>query len=509
MLLSRRGAFLKSLAFLVLAALLVLLLWPAFRLPGQQEDEGVTLVYPEMFLKGHLPYRDFESVYGPGNLFFLSGTYSLFGANVFVERTVGLTYRVLILLAIFGIAQRWGIVIGAVCGLFAAMLLGITEVWANTWFAGISFALCALWVMAGVESRVRCFGAGFLGGIALSCRCDFALALTVALLPFFVAMRPAKQKWFLAGVATGLLPLFYFAVVVGPMQLVDSLFLLPVIRIGPRGHLPISSAPAEIVWVFCLYVAASAANIAVAFYDFRSSHSDRGRSFLGAALLGLGLIHYPLSRFDSGHVVNAALVSFMLLPLSFSVFVSALPKRLPRWSKAIAILAVVWVAIQLFKLRPRDQGVFIKQNGRSFPVAKNQLPQAADQVVAELQRVSVAGQFLFVGPADLRRTRYCDTWIYHLFPQLPPASYFLQMDAGAANAPGSRLARDVARADWLVLNRAWDVLYEPNRSAELGPDEPNRVVRDGFDLWREFGPYLLFRNKRLRNLVQQQQFQVE
>ena len=501
---TRRDAFLKSFALLILAALLVILLWPAFHLPGQQEDEGIALVYPEMFLKGHLPYRDFESVYGPDNVLILSGAYSLFGANVFVERTVGLIYRLLILVAIFGIVRRWGGVIGAVCGLLAVMLLGTTEVWANTWFAGMALALCALWTMANMNSRRRFFGAGFLAGAALLCRCDFAIALTAALLPLFVAMQWTRKKWFLAGAAAGLLPLFYFAVKVGPTQLVESLFLLPVIRIGPRGHLPISNAAAEIVWLFCFYLAASATNMVAALFALRGSNPERGRLFLGAAVLGLALVHYPLSRFDSGHVFNAAVVSFMLLPLSVSVVASAMAERLRRWPTVVTGLAVVLIAIQLFKLRPGEEGVFIEQNGRSFPIAKNQLPQAADRIVAELQRVSVAGQFLFVGPADLRRTRYCDTWIYHLFPQLPPASYFLQMDAGAANAPGSRLARDVARADWAILNRAWDVLYEPNPSAEFGPDEPNRVVRSEFDLWKESGPYLLLRNKRLRNLVEQQ-----
>jgi hypothetical protein len=101
----------------------------------------------------------------------------------------------------------------------------------------------------------------------------------------------------------------------------------------------------------------------------------------------------------------------------------------------------------------------------------------------------------------LRRTVYCDTWIYHLFPQLTPASYFLEMNPGSANAPGSRLARDVASADWLILNRAWDEISEPNRSSEYGPDEPNNVVRTDFDLWAKYRPYLIFRNQRLRNLV--------
>jgi hypothetical protein len=245
-------------------------------------------------------------------------------------------------------------------------------------------------------------------------------------------------------------------------------------------------------------------NSAVALLDRRKSDPVDGHLFLSVALLGLGLIHYPLSRFDSGHVFNAALVSFMLLPLSLFVFVSDRAEGLPRWSKVIAVSVVALAMIPFLNLKPREEGVFIKHNGRSFPMATHQLPRAADRILAELQRTSVAGQFLFVGPADLRRTIYCDTWIYHLFPQLPPATYFLQMDAGAANAPGSRLARDVARADWLILNRTWDVIYEPNRSAEFGPDEPNRVVRAEFDMWKESGPYLLLRNKRLRNLVEQQ-----
>jgi hypothetical protein len=502
--LTGQGALFRSLAPIILAALLVMGLWPSFRTPGQQEDEGIALVYPEMFLKGHLPYRDFESVYGPDNLLILSGAYSLFGANVFVERTIGLIYRLFILVAIFGIAVRWGTMIGAACALLALGLLSATEVWANTWFTGMAFALCALWMLANTRSRARCFAGGLLAGSALLCRCDFAVAMTASVLPLFVSTPRATKQWFLAGAAAGLLPLLYFAVAVGPTQLVESLFLLPVIRIGPRGHLPISNATPEIIWLFCFYLAASVANVMAALLDLRGNDPQRGRLLLGVALFGLGLVHYPLSRFDSGHVFNAAIVSFMLLPLSISILVSFLVKPLQRWSAVIALIAAMLIVIPLIKSSRREEGVFISQNGRSFPVAKDQLPQATDRILAELQRVSVAGQFLFVGPADLRRTRYCDTWIYHLFPQLLPATYFLQMDAGSANAPGSRLGHDIARADWLVLNRAWDVLYEPNRSAEFGPDEPNRVVRADFDIWMKDDPYLLLRNKRLRNLVEQQ-----
>jgi hypothetical protein len=247
--------------------------------------------------------------------------------------------------------------------------------------------------------------------------------------------------------------------------------------------------------------------------------------------LGLGLIHYSLSRFDGGHVFNAALVSFAVLPLSIFVLFSTTAKTIPSWLQAAAAILIAFAGIQLLLpqftryfyrgvrvelglgrqrqvskmgeyLEPGDKGIFVKQNGRSFPLGTDQAAHAADLMLSELQRVATAGQLLFVGPGDLRRTVYGDTWIYHMLPQLRPASYFLEMNPGSANAPGSRLARDVASADWLVLNRARDLIWEPNRSSEFGPDEPNKVVQKDFDLWRTYGPYLVLRNKRLRNLVE-------
>src|ERR1700730_17826289 len=130
---------LKPLAFILMAALLALALWPSFQSPAPPEDEGIALVYPEMFLKGRLPYRDFETIYGPGNLLVLSAAYSIFGTNISVERAIGLIYRLLILLGIFGIAQRWDSIAALGCALLAAIMLGGTQLFANTWFAALAF----------------------------------------------------------------------------------------------------------------------------------------------------------------------------------------------------------------------------------------------------------------------------------------------------------------------------------------------------------------------------------
>jgi hypothetical protein len=96
------------------------------------------------------------------------------------------------------------------------------------------------------------------------------------------------------------------------------------------------------------------------------------------------------------------------------------------------------------------------------------------------------GPRLFVGPADLRRTNYNDTFIYYMLPRLQPATYFLEMNPGSANRPDSRLAKDIASADWLILNHGLDQWNEPNGSAKFASDAPMRVVRDQFELCGRF-----------------------
>jgi len=509
---------------------LLIALWPAFQSPGPPEDEGIALVYPEMFLKGRLPYRDFETIYGPGNLLILSAAYSTFGTNIFVERAVGLFYRLLILLGIFGIAQRWGNVVAFGCILLSAVMLGGTDLFANTWMAAIAFALFALWLAARSDSRWRCFAAGVFASAALLCRCDLGPALIVSFLPLFFSMEGKARERFLTGGALALLPLVGFAVAVGPAQLVHSLFLFPVFHLSSANYLPILTSAPDLRCVFYLQIVASVLNVGAGFVASRRSERESGRLLLAAALLGSGCIYYALSRFDGGHAIGAVLISVGLLPISLFVFFSE-KKTLPPLLAAAAATVIAFAGVQLLLprytryfyrgvrvelrldrprrvanmsdlLEPGDQGIFIKQAGRAFPLGRPQTAKATEQMLDELRRVSTPGQLLLVGPGDLRRTVGADTYLYHMLPQLRPATFYLEMNPGSTNAPGSRLASDVEKADWLVLDRSWDQINEPNRSSEFGSDAPNEVVRTRFDLWSEYGPYLILRNRRLRNLVQ-------
>ena len=100
--------------------------------------------------------------------------------------------------------------------------------------------------------------------------------------------------------------------------------------------------------------------------------------------------------------------------------------------------------------------------------------------VDEVAALAEPGDRLLVGPNDLRRTWYSDVFIYWLLPELEPATYYIEMDPGLANAEGSSLAADVASADWVILTGLWDGWLEPNASMEYGSDAPNQVLRDEF-----------------------------
>jgi len=73
----------------------------AFQLPISRMDQGTLLVYLRAGLKGKLPYRDFETFYGPPNPFLLAVVYHIGGIGLTPERATGFAYRLIFLGACF------------------------------------------------------------------------------------------------------------------------------------------------------------------------------------------------------------------------------------------------------------------------------------------------------------------------------------------------------------------------------------------------------------------------
>ena len=499
-----------AVGLLVLIALLLPLL-RGFEKPAAAMDEGSLLVYPELILKGNLPYRDFETFYGPANIYLLSGVYAVFGPGILAERATGLFYRILILGALFCIGSRWGTILAAGTTLIAGVVLLNSGVVAYAWIGGVACALWSLFMIGKSNSHPRSFFGGLLAAVALLFRPDLGLAMILGTWPMFFRMScPAKLHYAL-GMCVGLLPLGLLIAVAGPQQMVDNLLLFPVFYGSEGRHLPLAQAPDSVLGLLAVHVVASGTNILGGLIAVRRQRQlVTGRLLLGAALFAFALTHQAVQRADEMHVLCGVFASLAILPISLSVLLSKI-QFLPPSRKSIIAIAVAAVLITAFvpilpvylfrqvvaAVDPNAPPPFmLRQNGRDVPMGAMPIMRVTGTLLDRVNCMAASGDRLFVGPADLRRTNYNDTFLYHMLPQLRPATYFLEMNPGSANRLNSRLASDVRTADWLILNRVYDNWNEPNASEVNGPDEPNAVVRSEFTLVGEFGYYQLFQHKR-------------
>ncbi|HEX7517786.1 MAG TPA: hypothetical protein VF345_10940 [Chthoniobacterales bacterium] len=483
---------------------------PGYDAVAQRMDDGSLLLYPELILKGWLPYRDFETFYGPANAYLLAGVYAVFQPGIFVARTVGLVYHLAILAAIFCIVRPRGIALALGSILIAHLFLLPTGLAPFAWIGGLACALWSLFLATARPAPKQIFFAGLLAAVALLYRPDLtpAVLLSAGLLLFF---QHGRMRWtYLIGLGLGLLPMLFLIYAAGFRNIFDNVLLYPVIFTNPARKLPWPSLPPYVIYLLGFHLVAAFINLGAGFLALRKdAGSWSNRLFAAAAIFALGTTHEALQRMDSGHVTLCCFLSLALLPVALTIIADrwvATPgsRSRPLLFVAVTLLVVQGLAPELVHLVHQAVGlgssrkkdvVFLEHQGRGFPVDSISVARDTGGLLDKITSLASRGQRLFVGPADLRRTNYNDTFLYYLLPQLTPATYFLEMNPLSANRPGSRLSADVLSADWLILDHRLDDWNEPNDSMRFGPDAPNLLVQSRFELCAKHGSYDIYRRK--------------
>src|SRR5450756_455519 len=70
-------------------------------------DEGLILYGAQRVLWGQVPYRDFWSVYSPGQFYALAALFRVFGSSVLVERIWDTIFRAGVALVCYLLAKRF------------------------------------------------------------------------------------------------------------------------------------------------------------------------------------------------------------------------------------------------------------------------------------------------------------------------------------------------------------------------------------------------------------------
>jgi hypothetical protein len=520
----QRGALATWAAIGSVLALVALPLRGLYHTTGGTMEEAFMIVFPERMLKGDLPNRDFLHLYGPGALQVLAAWYKVFGFALESERTFGLIQHLAIIFGLFALARPWGrIAAAAVAGLAVFYVLTPIGLTAMAWNGGIALCLWsivfALRARTAAKPRASLIAAGVLAGLALTYRPDLALAL-ILVYGWYLWRNPRWKTVVLAAVV-GLLPMWVHIALVGPStafrgMVIDPVFKLRAGRALPRPpswtHLDGSlQAIAELVppwwklpalsaqkslflWFFAMLIV-PVILMWVAVRLWRQSRSPRAAVLLCGALFSVGIAPQALQRPDSTHLSWVTCISFPFLILAVVELVRNRHPRSTQRQRVAAGLAVAlgltFVVAPLFTFRyyllhtrvslGNVQTPFpVSRDGRRFYLGDFGPYLASRDVIADLDRLSKPGERLLVGPNDLRRTWYSDAFFYYMFPELTPSTYFIEMDPGLANAPGSRLASEVASSDWVITTGFWDGWREPNSSMDFGSDEPNQVLKKDF-----------------------------
>jgi len=478
-------------------------LWIGFDAHLLPMDEGLLLAYPEQMLNGKLPYRDFETFYPPGNLLVLLATYQIFDFSFIAERAVGLFYRLAILAAIFLIVKRWSFVLAVGATVIATLIIKLTQIVAFAWWGGVACALWSIVFLTLVNLRSRVAVAGLLGGAALLFRQDLGPAVILASLPYWLSMTGRQRVFYLASFAVALLPLVWITVIAGIKPVFDNLFFYPVLICNTARRLPISLDKMELVILLGFHFLAVIVNLLVSVILMREKGANpNAKLLLSVSLLGLAVTPQALQRFDTIHLAFAMFCSVPIFPCTICILLA----RVVNWRpsprrEGIVFATILCVLVGIGTMKPSLRGIYsvsaeissvpLEVKDRKVPLGSAAEFRTINRIASLMQMFSRPGERLFVGPRDLRRTVASEVYFYHLFSWLEPASYFLELNPLSANREGSRLASDIASADWLVLNRFYDNWNEPNASGHFGPDAPNQIVKSQFLVRAEIDTFIV------------------
>jgi hypothetical protein len=499
-----------------------------WRSQGAPMEEGFMLTFPELVLHGDVPNRDFLHLYGPGSLWVLAAVFAVFGVRLASERAVGFLQQLGVALGVYSLLRPWGPWVAASGGaITAVIILTPSGLSAMAWIGGVALGLWAL--RAALEKRLVL--AGLLGGAALLYRLDLVLAVGLSLGAVFLALDQRGRRTLATAFAAGLSPYVVHLAMAGPGAAIRGMIIQPVFDLRGGRHLPIPPNPHHFdgflqgagaldqprwpfpaptgpfqldLWLGLLLAVTAVLLIA----GWTARHRDR--RLLAIALFCAGLLPQALQRPDSTHLAWVSCVPFGVFPAAI-VQLAGTPARRVKIVAAATPAVLLLALVPFFTWRAYTEAVektfghrlieeTIRHGDRVFPYRRHDAAEAVNALLPEVDKITKKGDTLFVGPGDLRKTPYSEAFLYYLLPRLEPATRFIEMDPGIANAPDSGLAGELAHADIVILSTIRDDWNEPNDSQVFGPDKPNEVLAADFCLVGKFGKSPFYNDRGLYEL---------
>ena len=231
--------------FLFALIISILFLYGSINISYNMYDEGIVVYGASRILKGDMPYRDFWTMYAPGQFYTVAFLFKIFGENLFVTRVYSATINLLIVLLVYFIVRKVS------DERLALLSLVLSTLWMGGWglFYSSPTPSGTFWSLLGIyfvidflctEKISSLFTGGIITGIGAIFRHDIGgytfIASTIVIL-FYAYLKISDRSikdtiklWgrYLAGTVAGFLPFaIYFLVNVPFGEIIYDLIIFP------------------------------------------------------------------------------------------------------------------------------------------------------------------------------------------------------------------------------------------------------------------------------------------
>jgi hypothetical protein len=519
----------------VFATALLILTVP-LKSPFNIYDEGFALFNAVKAMGGEVPFRDFWSIYPPGQSYVLAVVFRLFGQSVLSGRIYDTFVRLAISILVYVLGKRLvdpGT--AAVCAISVAICLGGAGFYGYAVFPSLGLGLLALLIIADYRvhpKRHLPVLAGVAVGAASVFRWDLGVYAGLSALATVGLWRldNARQvgnrypvDWgkiraglvlSIAGAAAISLPFYGFlALTSGPGQLWDQMIASPMgsyrsfrwLEYPP--FIPSTPLPAGgfAAWVN-FYVPLSIYGLALLSLVRHIRNQDGHRSPSLAALGGLtvfGSLQFmnALYRFDYIHAVSAMIVALLVAAILTHNTLAGLEGRHIRTLRSFAFSVGVVLCCAAPVARIAGLLVFLPPWDCYSTLARSScvsIGEAQANAVTYVRGHTSDDEPIFVGNGRHDVVPYSDIGFYFLADR-PTASYYHELVSGIATTlqAQERIVDDLASREirWIVLLSVPDS-EEPNYSAiSSGVYRLDDYIESNFEPETSFGDYLIMRRK--------------
>jgi hypothetical protein len=481
-------------------------------------DEGVSVYGAMRVAGGEVPYRDFWTIYAPGDLYLLAALLKLCGSHLIVERHAWVVLEAILATLVFAIGRRLaGGLWGAWCWSVTLMWTRQVAFWGSPVIPAMVCSLGAILAVLAFLDRARTWllvTAGVLVGLGTLFRQDFglytfvSLALALAVEPrvtpragdVLARRRHPLVVFTVATVVTLAPPLIVLFSVVPASLLVEPFIIFPFRTYAqtralswpalPANPLSVLRADVTLVsylkesvrsWQFYVSIGVlSAATIwsVAAMWMARPRRSRSPSSLFIVGATGFLLLSHALVRSDVFHIYP----SFVFALIVGAAVLACVARSRGTWTRvAIAAPAVLFVVgLALLSWRSERLGAMKERPlaiARAAGLFTLGISPAYDRAIAYVQLVVPPGEAIFVGNRRHDRILVNDVLFYFLAARASATRYH-DMHPGVATTARvqEEIVRDLERKG-VTCVILWDAPQPLAMMTDAGVPEPEGSTR--------------------------------